>query len=662
MLITKIRKKTHLIMWLFLGIFVIGGVFLTYGVFMPGSRGQGPTAKKSSVPNDVLSVDGQKVSLMQFESGYSKLKRNYESMGGMRFDTYPMQMYLKMQALEMMTTQQLLLQEAKKRGVRADSAEVAKRIKQEQEFLLGPETKAGGAGAGDSVKKFFAAKEREKEFRDSLNRTGVLYETFKLEIQNEVKQSKVVELIAADQMKVETANARKKALDVIEKLKTGEPFEKVAAQFSEDEASKNNGGDLGWVKRGMLPQPIEQASFALQPGQVAQQPVETPEGFHIIQLLQKKEAVGPEFESQKNQIIASIRAQKGDETLKVSMDEIKNAYEAFHARDIVIRMKTKDQIAQEWIQNERTKGKHKIDIINPELNAYKYLYGNMFSQTAAPPDLDKAIKLYEKAADADPANPYPYYELGNIYKQKYSKDEIKKAGGENDPYAKAISEEKKAAPAGSRKAGKDEENNMKEALREYKRANEVAIGNNIYDPILLITLGDTAKTLGEHKVAIDSYAEAVDFSAGNKQYLTQIKNGLEGYKSAKVVKALKDVNELLAELDAIEKENAKKAAEANPAPEAPAAPVPPEGVKAVKVQKPGAQNADNQQPAGSSAAQAGKPLTVRTFKVQPGGKAVEVLKKAPVAKPAATPVGSNASPTPAEAPTPPPPPQPAPQQ
>jgi parvulin-like peptidyl-prolyl isomerase len=653
MLISRIRKKTHVIMWMFLGIFLIGGVFLAYGVFLPGGRGrtvQTQSGQRSHVPADVLSVDGKKVSMELFNYEYLRIKRKYESSGEMRFDSYPMIMFLKSQVLEFLTTQELLMQEARKRNVRADSAEVGKRIRQEEDFMLGPVEKKGGAGAVGGIKDFFAAKDREKQFRESITRTGASYDTFKMAVQRDVIQAKVVDMIAADQMKTEEAAAREKALDIIKKLKTGEPFQNVAAQYSEDEASKNNGGDLGWVKRGMLRQPFEDAAFKLQPGQITDQPVKTEDGFHVIQLLEKKEAVGPEFEAQKQQIIASIRAQKGDETANVTMSEIKRAYEGFHARHILVRMKTKDQIASDWLRNEREKGKHKIVVINPELEAYKYTYSAMFTPGATQPNPDKAIEKYEKAASAEPTNPYPHYEMANLYKRKSSEEAMKNAGGLNDPYAKAITEDKKSAPAAGVKADKGKEKYLDEALRELKRAKEISVTNSQYDPMIIIALADMAKTLGQDNLAIENYVEAVDPSAGNKQFLAQIEAGLTGYKSKKALAAMKDAKELLAELDAIDKENARKNAEATGAPEAPPQPA---------VEQPSA----NQQPAGKTGAKApsgkpvaapGKPIAVRTFKVGSDGKAVEVTTPKTGQTPAAAAKAAkqNASPVPPEAPTP----------
>jgi peptidyl-prolyl cis-trans isomerase D len=63
----------------------------------------------------------------------------------------------------------------------------------------------------------------------------------------------------------------------------GADFAALARANSEDTGSKASGGDLGWVSRGMMAGPFEEALFAMQPGEVSE-PVKTDFGWHVIQL------------------------------------------------------------------------------------------------------------------------------------------------------------------------------------------------------------------------------------------------------------------------------------------------------------------------------------------------------------------------------------------
>ncbi|EGG07196.1 uncharacterized protein MELLADRAFT_85993 [Melampsora larici-populina 98AG31] len=57
------------------------------------------------------------------------------------------------------------------------------------------------------------------------------------------------------------------ALEAIARLKAGVGFDKVAAELSEDKA--RNGGSLGWMTRGSMVGPFQEAAFLLTPSTVA---------------------------------------------------------------------------------------------------------------------------------------------------------------------------------------------------------------------------------------------------------------------------------------------------------------------------------------------------------------------------------------------------------
>ncbi len=83
--------------------------------------------------------------------------------------------------------------------------------------------------------------------------------------------------------------ARERAESVLTDLAAGGDFAELAKAHSEDQGSAANGGDLGQVVKGQTVPDFEAALFALSPGETSGV-VETPFGFHIIQMIALEEA------------------------------------------------------------------------------------------------------------------------------------------------------------------------------------------------------------------------------------------------------------------------------------------------------------------------------------------------------------------------------------
>lgn len=80
-----------------------------------------------------------------------------------------------------------------------------------------------------------------------------------------------------------------------EASKPGADFAALAREHSDDAGSQASGGDLGWIEKGVLPAPFEQALFALQPGAIGG-PVKTDSGWHVIQLREVRSGKQTSFE------------------------------------------------------------------------------------------------------------------------------------------------------------------------------------------------------------------------------------------------------------------------------------------------------------------------------------------------------------------------------
>jgi peptidyl-prolyl cis-trans isomerase SurA len=88
--------------------------------------------------------------------------------------------------------------------------------------------------------------------------------------------------------------------EILRRLKSGEPFAKLAAQFSQGPTAKD-GGDIGFIERGIMNPEMEQVAFALEPGQVSGV-IEFPAGLSIITVTDKRGGSTRMVESVRNEI------------------------------------------------------------------------------------------------------------------------------------------------------------------------------------------------------------------------------------------------------------------------------------------------------------------------------------------------------------------------
>ncbi len=79
-------------------------------------------------------------------------------------------------------------------------------------------------------------------------------------------------------------NKQSEALAIVERLKKGEKFGKLAKELSIDTGSAKRDGSLGYFGRGMMVKPFEEAAFKLEVGAVSE-PIKSEFGYHLIKRL-----------------------------------------------------------------------------------------------------------------------------------------------------------------------------------------------------------------------------------------------------------------------------------------------------------------------------------------------------------------------------------------
>jgi parvulin-like peptidyl-prolyl isomerase len=117
-------------------------------------------------------------------------------------------------------------------------------------------------------------------------------------------------LAAPPESSPEIVEAKKTAIERLStRLASGEDFGVLVAQNSEDEATKLNGGDLGYFSAIRMPPDFVEAAIKLKPGEIGK-PTRTRLGFHILKLVDTQPARQQSFEETRNDIALELANQK----------------------------------------------------------------------------------------------------------------------------------------------------------------------------------------------------------------------------------------------------------------------------------------------------------------------------------------------------------------
>jgi peptidyl-prolyl cis-trans isomerase C len=96
------------------------------------------------------------------------------------------------------------------------------------------------------------------------------------------------------------------AKKVIEALKKGGDFVALSKEYSKDPGAAAQGGDLGFFKKGDMVPEFAAAAFALKDGEYTQTPVHTQFGWHVIQVIEHRQAPAPTFEESRDELRQKI--------------------------------------------------------------------------------------------------------------------------------------------------------------------------------------------------------------------------------------------------------------------------------------------------------------------------------------------------------------------
>jgi foldase protein PrsA len=125
------------------------------------------------------------------------------------------------------------------------------------------------------------------------------------------------------------------AKEIKQKLGDGADFAELAKEYSTDEGSKENGGELGFFPRGTMVTEFEDVAFSLPINEISE-PVKSDYGYHIIKVEEKKEAKEADFDDSKAAIKETLIDEKMESEYTTWLEEKKKDYDIENSLESVV--------------------------------------------------------------------------------------------------------------------------------------------------------------------------------------------------------------------------------------------------------------------------------------------------------------------------------------
>ena len=113
------------------------------------------------------------------------------------------------------------------------------------------------------------------------------------------------------------------ASNLISRIQSGEAFESMASDFSIDKSTKNIGGQIDWATSERFVKEFSEAMVSMNKGQLNEEPIRSNFGYHVVQLMDVREAPFPSYDEISDQIRKDLITQTRDELISALRDSAK---------------------------------------------------------------------------------------------------------------------------------------------------------------------------------------------------------------------------------------------------------------------------------------------------------------------------------------------------
>jgi hypothetical protein len=340
--------------WLAFGAWTIGGLIVliiaivALGLYVFGWTTPVLVKTASFGHFPVLAINSRPIAYGTFDNDVKTLSHYYGKQADLNPSLFPMPPESTIQAvvLTKLVKDSMTEQLAKRDGISVSSADI------DAEFNSVKEQSGNPDGVEANIKE--------------------LYDwdipTFKIKvIRPYLIRSKLQEKLSADAEL--NKESRTLADAVLARVKNGtETFEEIAKQFSQDDSTASNGGDLGFFGPGEMVTEFEQAVAELKPGEVSNI-VETQFGYHIIKLIEQSEDSDGKPSYHAAHILLktkSVDTLIGEELSKGSVWVLLKGYDWDKSQSIIVPEDSKD--AANTNDNANTAAPSNTNTTNPSTN------------------------------------------------------------------------------------------------------------------------------------------------------------------------------------------------------------------------------------------------------------------------------------------------------
>jgi len=297
--------------------------------------GPAMAVEKQSSDEKIAVVNGTEITREDFDREMGRVRQQLSRSG--RPMTRAQLSSVENSVLENLITNELLYQESERKGIKVGKQAVDEQLNRIKKRFPSEDAFKSTIGKmnlseadiitqiekGLSIQQFV-----KQEFSQKVNvsdkDTKAYYEgnPDKFKQPEEIRASHILIKVDPKSDASQKATSYKKMEEIQVKIQKGGDFAALAKEFSQG-PSNVKGGDLGFVRRGQMVKPFEEAAFALAPGEVSGI-VETRFGYHLIKVFEKKPETTSEYGAVKDRLKQSLEQREVQKLMEVYIEELKN--------------------------------------------------------------------------------------------------------------------------------------------------------------------------------------------------------------------------------------------------------------------------------------------------------------------------------------------------